>query len=99
MANFTNHRRFTLKCLKSEVIPVSIRLKTNVRTSKGFQIIRRAEKQLLNERIRSINNTLELLMLKRDTYIKEFQDTILDNEIGKKTFEECGSFIKRVKEC
>ena len=99
MANYVNHQRFTLKCLKSEVIPVSIRLKTNVRTSKGFQIIRRAEKQLLNECIRSINNTLELLMLKRDTCIREFQDTILDNEIGKKTFEECGSFIKRVKEC
>ena len=95
MADFANHRRFTLKCLKSEVIPVSIRLKTNVRTSKGLQIIRRAEKQLLNERIRSINNTLELLMLKRDTCIKEFQDTIIDNEIGKKTFEECGSFIKK----
>ena len=38
-------------------------------------------------------------MLKRDTCIKEFKDTILDNEAGKKTFEECGSFIKRVKEC
>ena len=73
MANYVNHRRFTIKCLKSEVVPVSIRLKTNVKTSKGFQIIRRAEKQLVNEHIRSINNTLELLMLKRDTCIKEFQ--------------------------
>ena len=97
MANFANHRRFTLKCLKSEVIPVSIRLKTNVRTSKGFQIIRRAEKQLLNERIRSINNTLELLMLKRDTCIKEFQDTIIDNEIGKRPLKSVDPFIKRVK--
>ena len=38
-------------------------------------------------------------MLKRDTCIKEFQDTIPENERGTKTFEECGSFIKRVKEC
>ena len=38
-------------------------------------------------------------MLKRETCIKELKDTILDNEVGKKTFEECGSFIKRVKEC
>ena len=76
MPDYGNHRRFTIKCLKSEVIPVSIRLKTNIKISKGFQIIRRAEKQLLNECIRSINNTLELLMLKRDTCIKELKDTI-----------------------
>ena len=47
MADYRNHQRFSLRCLKSEVVPVSIRLKTNVKTSKGFQIIRRAEKQLL----------------------------------------------------
>ena len=40
-----------------------------------------------------------MLTLKRDTCIKEFQDTIPENERGTKTFEECGSFIKRVKEC
>ena len=39
MANYRNHLRFTIRCLKNEVIPVSIRLKTNVKTSKGFQII------------------------------------------------------------
>ena len=90
-----------MKCLKSEVIPVSIRLKTNIKTSKGLQIIRRAEKQLLNECIRSINNTLELLMMKWDTYIEELKDTIKDKDQGEdqKTFEECRTLIKRVIEC
>ena len=36
-------------------------------------------------------------MLKRDTCIKELKDTIQDDEVGKKTFEECGSFIKGSK--
>ena len=45
-----NHRRFTLRCLDEEVIPVSIKLKSQVRTPKGFQIIRKAEIALLNER-------------------------------------------------
>ena len=67
MVDYRNHLRFTIKCLKNEVIPVSMRLKTNVKTHRGIQIIRMAEKQLLNEQIRSINNILELLMLKRDT--------------------------------
>ena len=101
MANYRNHRRFSIKCLKSEVIPVSIRLKTNIKTSKGLQIIRRAEKQLLNECIRSVNNTLELLMLKRDACIEELKENIQDKSRDKdqdKTFEECGSFIKRIIE-
>ena len=67
MADYRNHLRFTIKCLKNEVIPVSVRLKTNIKTPKGIQIIRKAEKQLLNECIRLITNTIELLMLKRDT--------------------------------
>ena len=99
MANYRNHQRFTIKCLKKEVIPDSIRLKTNIKTSKGLQIIRRAEKQLLNECIRSINNTLELLMMKRDTCIQELKDTILDKEDDQKTFEGFGTLIKRVIEC
>ena len=99
MASYRNHRRFTIKCLKKEVIPDSIRLKTNIKTSKGLQIIRRAEKQLLNECIRSINNTLELLMMKRDTCIQELKDTILDKEDDQKTFEGFGTLIKRVIEC
>ena len=98
-----DHRRFTIKCLKSEVIPVSIRLKTNIKTSKGLEIIRRAEKQLLNECIRSINNTLELLMKKQGTCIEELKDTIKDKDQDQgedqKTFEECRTLIKRVIEC
>ena len=35
MADFHNHRRFSLRCLKTDVIPVSIRLKTNIRTVKS----------------------------------------------------------------
>ena len=49
MADFQNHRRFSLKCLSYDVIPVSIRLKTNVRTAKGLEIIKKTERKLLNE--------------------------------------------------
>ena len=41
MADYRNHLRFTIKCLKNEVIPVSVRLKTNIKTPKGIQIIRK----------------------------------------------------------
>ena len=67
MADYRNHLRFTIRCLRNEVILVSVRLKTNVKASRGLQTIKKAEKQLLNKQIRSINNILELLMLNRDT--------------------------------
>ena len=46
MANFRNHWRFTIKCLKNNLVPVSVRLKTNIKKTKGLDIIRKAEKQL-----------------------------------------------------
>ena len=70
MANYRNNRRFSIKCLKQEVIPVSIKLKTTIYTTKASEIIRRAEKQLLNECIRSINNIIELDMYKRYAYFQ-----------------------------
>ena len=49
MADFSNHRRFTLRCLSKDLIPVSVRLKSNIKTAKGKQIIRKAERALLND--------------------------------------------------
>ena len=98
MANYRNHLRFIIKYLKSEIIPVGVRLRTNVQTSKGLQIIRKAEKQSLNECIRSINNILELLMLKRDTCLEKLKGILLREE-DQGTLEECSILIKRVIEC
>ena len=79
--------------LKNDIIPVSVRLKTNIHTTKGLDIIRRAEKQLLNECIRSINNQLEMFMFKRDTWTLKLKD-ILDHKI----MEECEKLIKNIIE-
>ena len=93
MGDFRNHWRFTIKCLKNDIIPVSVRLKTNIHTTKGLDIIRRAEKQLLNECIRSINNQLEMFMFKRDTCSLK-----LKGLVDQKTMEECEKLIKNVIE-
>ena len=69
MADFTNHGGFTLRCLAEDLVPVSVHLKQNIKTPKGLQIIRKAERALLNERVRSINNTLNMLKSQRDTCI------------------------------
>ena len=36
VADFQNHQRFTLRCLSQDLIPVSIKLKTTVKTPKGI---------------------------------------------------------------
>ena len=84
VANYRNHKGFSIKCLKREIIPVSIKLKTNILTRKASEIIRRTEKQLLNEHIRTINNMIEMNMYKRDSYLHQLEG-VFDNE----TLEDC----------
>ena len=93
MADFQNHRRFTLRCLDEEVIPVSIKLKSQVKTPKGFQIIRKAEIALLNERIRSINCTINMLSSESDTCMKRLKEKIKEEDLNR-----CMSFLKKSKE-
>ena len=94
MANYKNHRRFSIKCLKRDIIPVSIKLRTRLSTKKASQIIRKAERQLLNECIRNINNTIEINMFKRDAYFQQ-----LEKELDQGTLQECQNFIGKVREC
>ena len=93
MSDFKNHRQFSLQCLSNDVIPVSIRLKSNIKTPKGQEIIRRAEKALLNERIRSINNTIYMFNLQRDTCI-----TNLASKIKEEDLKNCEDFIEARRE-
>ena len=88
MATFQNHRIFSLRCLKEDLIPVSIRLKSNITTPKAKQITRKVERALLNERIRNINNTITMATTKRDTCI----NTLLE-VFPKEIMEECKRFI------
>ena len=97
MADFHNHRRFSLRCLKIDVIPVSIRLKTNIRTVRGLEIIRKTERKLLNECVRSINNSLELYTYERDSIVQQLEEK-LGQDLSN-LLEECQDFINRVIEC
>ena len=94
IANFSNHRRFTLRCFSQKITPNSLKLKSNIKTPWVVKILQRAEKQLANEHIRLINNTIDICIHFRDTCMKELKDHI-NNELH----EECSEFIKNVREC
>ena len=55
--NYRNHRIFTLKCISNELVPVSLRWKTTIKTERASKIIRKAEKDL-QARVKSINSIL-----------------------------------------
>ena len=93
MANFKNHRQFTLRCHSNSIIPVSVQLKSNIKTPKGIYIIRKAEKALLNERVRSINNMINMFNWQINTCIEE-----MENEIEREDMEECFRFIEDQRE-
>ena len=88
MADFSNHRRFTLRCLREDLILVSIRLKSSIKTPKGHHIIRKAERALLNERVKLENNTIAMLKIQSDTYMEQ-----LNQVLDKESMEECTQFI------
>ena len=73
MVDFQNHRMFTLRCLSKDLIQVSIKLKTTVKTPKGIYIVRKAERMVMNERIRSINNMITMFKWQIDTCINSLR--------------------------
>ena len=43
-SDYKNNRIFTLRCLHKDLVPVSIRLKSTLKTDRANKIIRKAEK-------------------------------------------------------
>ena len=93
MADFKSHRRFLLRCLDSNIIPVSLRLKSNIKTPRGLNIIKKTERALLNERIRTIKKTIEMLEHQKDTCKIELS-RVLDQEV----MAECNKFMYKITE-
>ena len=90
-SDYKNHRIFSLRCIHKELIPDSIKLKSTLDTPKARQIIRKAEKDLLQARVKAINNIL-------DQVDREIQDcrAKLASIISAERLEECQGFINKV---
>ena len=92
-SDYRNHRIFSLRCIHKDLIPVSIKLKSTIDTSNTRQIIRKAEKDLLQARVKSINNILDQV----DRQIQECR-TKLASIISAERLGECQDFINKVSE-
>ena len=95
-SNFKNHRIFTLRCIGLNLIPVSIRLKP-VRSKQNFsasarKIIEKAEKQLIQDRVRGINKTIQA---RKDQGNQN--RTMLASMVTQVDLDRCSNFIEMVR--
>ena len=91
--NYKNHRIFTLRCLHNDLVPVSIKLKSTLRSERARKRLRSAEKQLLQTRLKSISSLL-------DNNAKQIELTMSQIAFNLPTpsYTECQEFIEKVKE-
>ena len=95
-SNFKNHRMFTLRCIGQNLIPVSIRLKP-VRSKQNIsasarKIIEKAEKQLMQDRVRSINKTIQTSEDQGN-----LNRTKLASMVTQVDLDRCSNFIEKVR--
>ena len=92
-SDYKNHRIFTLRCLHKELTPVSIKLKSTLKTEKAKKIIRKAENNLLQARIKAINSILDNIA--KQTELCRSQ---LASIISAQRLRECQGFVDKVGE-
>ena len=88
--NYKNHRIFTLRCLHNDLVPVSIKLKSTFKNWQGKEILRLAEKQLLQARIKSINSLLD----NNAQQIKSTRSKIVSILLNP-SYNKCQEFIEK----
>ena len=91
--DYKNHRIFTLRCLHNDLVPVSIKLKSTLRSERAREILISAEKQLLQARLKSINSLL-------DNNAKQIEATRsqIASILPIPSYRKCQEFIEKVKE-
>ena len=101
MADYRNHRRFTLKYIKASITPISCKLKNplSYKSSRSYKIIHKAGKQLLYEQTRNINSILATLDKQREDLYQKFKDTLnQNNQEHEQYLDRSRTFINRIKE-
>ena len=92
-SDYKNHRIFTLRCLHKDLVPVSIKLKSTLTTAKARQIIRKAEKDLLQVRVKAINNILDQVAQQAEECRMQ-----LESIISAERLTQCQGFINKESE-
>ena len=79
IARHRNHRVFSLRCRDENVTPPSLKLSCGIKTQKARDFIKKAEKDLMRERIRLINNKLGGLENQKVRITREVNEQLPSN--------------------
>ena len=91
--NYKNHRIFTLRCLHNDLVPVNIKLKSTFKSERAKKILRMAEKQLLQTRLKSINSLLD-----NNAKQLELTRSKIASILTAPNYQQCQEFIEKIKE-
>ena len=92
-SEYKNHRIFTLRCLHNDFIPTSIKLKLTLKSTRANKILRKAEKELLQTRVKLINYILD----NTSQQLEECRSQ-LASIISAQRLRECQDFVDKVGE-
>ena len=92
-SKYKNHRIFTLRCIHNNLLPSSIKLKSTLKSTRANQILRKAEKDLLQARVKSINYILD----QTSKQIEECRSK-LATIVSTQKLRECQDFVDKVGE-
>ena len=92
--DYRNHGRFTVRCIGKDLIPVSVRLKStsNSRSRRAKEIIHRAERQLLQDRVMGIIGILHENTIKLGRCRSRLLSLVIT------TIDKCTDFTNKVRE-
>ena len=94
-ADYKNHRLFTSRCISNGLVPLSVRLNSNRRDiSNKTRNILRAERQLLQDRVKCINGILQDNKVRIVSSKSRLFTLVTNNDIQLK----CEKFIRKVSE-
>ena len=92
IADFKNHRRFTLRCISQKITPPAWNWKVILKPPEGRGSYR-GQRNNWQMNVRSINNTTEICTCRRDACMEQIQGQISANY-----YKECCDFMERVRE-
>ena len=90
--NYKNHRIFMLRCLHNDLVPVSIKSKSTLRSERAKKILRLAEKQLLQTRLKSISSLLD-----NNTKQLELTRSKIVSILPAPSYQQCQEPIEKIK--
>ena len=91
--NYKNHRICTLRNIHSELVPVSIKLKSTLKSERAKKILRMAEKQLLQTWLKSINSLFD-----NNPKQLELTRSKVASTLTAPNYQQCQEFIEKIKE-